>query len=63
MTTHKYGFEEMNAENNHGTCWVATASPFAGKSGSSEVIRNLPVRHPAIWLLSGVSKKIVYNGN
>ena len=22
-----------------------------------EVIRNLPVRHPAIWLLSGVSKK------
>jgi len=35
MTTHKYGFEEMNAENNHGICWVANASSFAGKHGSS----------------------------
>jgi hypothetical protein len=35
MTTHKYEFVEMNAENNHGTCWVATASSFAGKPGSS----------------------------
>lgn len=29
MTTHEYGIKEMNAENNHGTCWVATASAMA----------------------------------
>ncbi|KJF43569.1 alginate lyase family protein [Draconibacterium sediminis] len=29
MTTHEYGIKELNAENNHGTCWVATASAMA----------------------------------
>ncbi len=29
MTTHQYGIDEMNAKNNHGTCWVATASSMA----------------------------------
>lgn len=29
MTTHPYGIDEMNAKNNHGTCWVATASAMA----------------------------------
>lgn len=29
MTTHPYGIDEMNAKNNHGTCWVATASAIA----------------------------------
>jgi hypothetical protein len=29
MTTHRYGIDEMNAKNNHGTCWVATASAMA----------------------------------
>ena len=29
LTTHKYGKDEMNAENNHGTCWVMQAACFA----------------------------------
>ena len=37
MTTHKYGIEEMNAENNHGTCWVATASSFANLVNDEKV--------------------------
>ncbi|SEM96235.1 Alginate lyase [Chitinophaga rupis] len=30
MTTHQYGHDEMNAANNHGTCWVMQAAAFAG---------------------------------
>lgn len=37
MTTHEYGIKEMNAENNHGTCWVATAAAFAALTGNDSV--------------------------
>lgn len=29
LTTHPYGKDEMNAANNHGTCWVMQVSAFA----------------------------------
>ncbi|WP_242695956.1 alginate lyase family protein [Desertivirga brevis] len=29
LTSHPYGKDEMNAENNHGTCWVMQVSAFA----------------------------------
>jgi len=29
VTTHKYGKDEMNAANNHGTCWVMQVAVFA----------------------------------
>ena len=29
MFTHQYGIDEMNAKNNHGTCWVMQAAVFA----------------------------------
>jgi hypothetical protein len=29
MTTHQYGIDEMNAENNHGTCWVMQLAVFS----------------------------------
>jgi hypothetical protein len=29
MTTHQYGINEMNAENNHGTCWVMQVAAFS----------------------------------
>jgi Alginate lyase len=29
LTTHPYGKEEMNAENNHGTCWVMQVASFS----------------------------------
>lgn len=38
MTTHEYGIKEMNAENNHGTCWVVTAAAFASLTGNQEVL-------------------------
>jgi hypothetical protein len=37
MTTHKYGIDEMNAKNNHGTCWVATASSMAILTGNEKI--------------------------
>ncbi len=38
MTTHEYGIKEMNAKNNHGTCWVATAASMAILVENQEVI-------------------------
>lgn len=29
LTTHKYGIDERNAKNNHGTCWVMQVAEFA----------------------------------
>ena len=29
LSTHQYGKDEMNAENNHGTCWVMQVASFA----------------------------------
>lgn len=29
LFTHQYGIDEMNAKNNHGTCWVMQAAVFA----------------------------------
>lgn len=29
LTTHKYGIDEMNSLNNHGTCWVMQVAEFA----------------------------------
>lgn len=37
MLTHPYGIDEMNAKNNHGTCWVATASSMAVLTGNTEI--------------------------
>lgn len=37
MTTHEYGIAEMNATNNHGTCWAMQAAIFAKYVGNSDV--------------------------
>lgn len=37
MTTHQYGIDEMNAKNNHGTCWAVTAAAMADLTGNEEV--------------------------
>ncbi|MCW3467963.1 alginate lyase family protein [Chitinophaga nivalis] len=34
MTTHPYGKDEMNATNNHGTCWVMQVASFARFTGN-----------------------------
>lgn len=37
MTTHKYGTDERDAKNNHGTCWVMQAAAFAHLTGNEEI--------------------------
>jgi len=38
MTTHKYGIEEREAKNNHGTCWVMQVAAFAGLTGNQKLL-------------------------
>jgi hypothetical protein len=38
LTSHPYGIDEMNAENNHGTCWVMQVGAFARLTGNTEVL-------------------------
>ncbi len=35
LTTHQYGKDEMNARNNHGTCWVMQVAVFAAFTGNT----------------------------
>ncbi|UVQ48940.1 alginate lyase family protein [Parabacteroides faecis] len=37
LTDHPYGKEEMEAKNNHGTCWVMQAALFAQYTGNTDV--------------------------
>jgi hypothetical protein len=36
MTTHKYGIDERDAKNNHGTCWCAQVAAFAQLTGDRD---------------------------
>ena len=38
LTTHQYGIDEMNAKNNHGTCWVMQVGAFARFTGNETVL-------------------------
>ncbi len=38
LTTHPYGIDEMNAKNNHGTCWVMQVGMFARLVDNTEVL-------------------------
>jgi hypothetical protein len=38
LTTHPYGLDEMNAKNNHGTCWVMQLGMFARLVGNKQVL-------------------------
>jgi Alginate lyase len=38
MTTHKYGLDEREAKNNHGTCWVMQVAAFARLTGNQELL-------------------------
>ncbi|MCM1093581.1 MAG: alginate lyase family protein [Lachnospiraceae bacterium] len=39
MKTHPYGVNEMNATNNHGTCWAMQAAMFAKLIGDKETMK------------------------
>jgi hypothetical protein len=38
LTTHQYGKDEMNAENNHGVCWVMQVAAFARFTGNTTLM-------------------------
>ena len=38
LTSHQYGIDEMNANNNHGTCWVMQVGMFARLVGNKQVL-------------------------
>jgi hypothetical protein len=50
LTTHSYGKDEMNAGNNHGTCWVMQVSSFAKMTRNEELIRFCRERYKTVLL-------------
>ncbi|MFT3935188.1 MAG: alginate lyase family protein [Chitinophagaceae bacterium] len=50
LTTHQYGKDEMNALNNHGTCWVMQASVFAKFTGNQDVMKFCSDRYKNVLL-------------
>ena len=50
LTTHKYGIDEMNAANNHGTCWVMQVSAFAKFTGNQSLIAFCTDRYKNVLL-------------
>lgn len=50
VTTHKYGLDEMNAENNHGTCWVMQVASFAKLTGNDSLLRFCSERYRNVLL-------------
>lgn len=50
MSTHKYGVDEMNAKNNHGTCWVMQAAVFARYTGDKDMMDFCRKRYKEVLL-------------
>jgi hypothetical protein len=45
LTTHQYAKDEMNAKNNHGTCWVMQVASFAKLTGNKEILEFCRARY------------------
>ncbi|TDH20081.1 alginate lyase [Segetibacter sp. 3557_3] len=50
LTTHQYGKDEMNAENNHGTCWAMQVAAFAKFTGNNAVMKFCSDRYKTVLL-------------
>lgn len=50
LTTHKYGRDEMNAANNHGTCWAMQVACFARFTGNKKLMDFCSDRYKNILL-------------
>ncbi len=50
LTTSKNGIDEMNAENNHGTCWVMQLASFAKLVGDEDKLDFCKIRYKNILL-------------
>ena len=56
LTTHPYGKDEMNAENNHGTCWVMQVASFAKLTGNKELLKFCSDRYKTVLLPRQMAK-------
>lgn len=52
MCTHPYGIEEMNATNNHGTCWAMQAAIFAKYVGDNKRMSMCADRFKKVFLVN-----------
>jgi hypothetical protein len=50
LRTHKYGKDEMNAANNHGTCWVMQVAAFAKFTGNQKLLDFCSDRYKTVLL-------------
>lgn len=50
LTTHAYGKDEMNAKNNHGTCWVMQVACFAKLTGNTALQEFCSNRYKTVLL-------------
>lgn len=50
LTTHKYGRDEMNATNNHGTCWAMQVACFAKFTGNRQLMQFCTERYKNVLL-------------
>src|SRR5690606_7490148 len=50
LTTHPYGISEMNAENNHGTCWVMQVAAFARLTANDSLLQFCRQRYKTVLL-------------
>lgn len=50
LTTHQYGKDEMNATNNHGTCWVMQVAAFAKFTGNEKLLTFCRERYKNVLL-------------
>ncbi|NII26628.1 alginate lyase family protein [Pseudoflavitalea sp. X16] len=50
LTTHQYGKDEMNAANNHGTCWVMQVAAFAKFTGNQALLDFCSDRYKTVLL-------------
>ncbi len=50
LTTHPYGKDEMNAANNHGTCWVMQVAAFARFTGDTSLMGFCSRRYKEVLL-------------
>ena len=56
LTTHRYGIDEMNAKNNHGTCWVMQVGAFARLTQNTEVLKFCRNRFKTVLLPNQMGK-------
>lgn len=50
LTTHPYGIKEMEAKNNHGTCWVMQVASFASLTENEKVLTMCRERYKTVLL-------------